>query len=61
MNKSSSNQNGGMISHETAEEMRAKFIKHQQIYKANYEQAEIEIKRMENGPSDDIRLLLFLH
>ena len=36
-----------MISHETAEEMRAKFMKHQQIYKANYEHAETEIKRMD--------------
>lgn len=48
MNKeNSSNQNGTMISHETAEEMRAKFMKHQQIYKANYEHAETEIKRMD--------------
>merc|ERR1719357_1359997 len=58
MNKSSSNQNGGMISHETAEEMRAKFIKHQQIYKANYEQAEIEIKRMDEVYQDLIENVL---
>ena len=59
MNKSSSNlQNGGMISHETAEEMRAKFMKHQQIYKANYEQAETEIKRMDELYQDLIENVL---
>ena len=47
-----------MISHETAEEMRAKFIKHQQIYKANYEQAEIEIKRMDEVYQDLIENVL---
>ena len=35
------------VQHETMEEMRAKFMKHQQIYKTNYEAAESEIKRMD--------------
>ena len=58
MNRSSSNQNGSLLSHETAEEMRAKFMKHQQIYKANYEHAEMEIKRMDELYQDLIENVL---
>ncbi len=50
------NKNG--MSQETLEEMRTKFMKHQQIYKANYEQAELEIKRMDELYQDLIENVL---
>ena len=54
----SSIQNGSMLSYETVEEMRAKFMKHQQIYKTNYDQAESEIKRMDELYHDLIENVL---
>ena len=50
--------NKSIISGETMEEMKAKFLKHQQIYKTNYELAETEIKRMDELYQDLIETVL---
>ena len=50
--------NKSILNGETMEEMRAKFMKHQQIYKTNYELAETEIKRMDELYQDLIENVL---
>jgi hypothetical protein len=55
LNKSIMN---SFINSDNIEEMKNKFLKHQQIYIANYEQAESEIKRMDEIYQDLIENVL---